>query len=279
MLPSGADAGRSMQTGEGSGLMRVATYQRSIRASIERVWENVFDWEHLPWLHRDSFCGLEHVESGPWGWRVHVGLPPADRSRRISLELLVEAEASRYVTRTIGGLGKGTEIWTRLSATDEETTDIEVEFLLPDVKPEQVDALGAAMTTLYTKLWDEDELMMMRRTQLLATGVADGEKSMCLGTAAEVRTRTPFEVELGGRSYRVLELDGELLAHTTVCPHLLGPLGDAEVRDGRVVCPWHGYEFDLRTGRSCDGRSLRLRPRPKLEIDPDSTRVTLSLPP
>ena len=34
------------------GLTSVATYRRRIGASLERVWENVHDWEHLPWLHR-----------------------------------------------------------------------------------------------------------------------------------------------------------------------------------------------------------------------------------
>jgi hypothetical protein len=28
----------------------VATYERTVRASLDRVRENVLDWEHLPWL-------------------------------------------------------------------------------------------------------------------------------------------------------------------------------------------------------------------------------------
>jgi nitrite reductase/ring-hydroxylating ferredoxin subunit len=35
-----------------------------------------------------------------------------------------------------------------------------------------------------------------------------------------------------------------------VCPHFGGPLDDAPVDDrGIVTCPWHGYRFDVRTGR------------------------------
>ena len=37
-------------------LISVAVYRRRIGASLERVWENVRDWEHLPWLHRQSFA-------------------------------------------------------------------------------------------------------------------------------------------------------------------------------------------------------------------------------
>jgi nitrite reductase/ring-hydroxylating ferredoxin subunit len=52
-----------------------------------------------------------------------------------------------------------------------------------------------------------------------------------------------------------------------VCPHRLGPLGDAPVEGGSVVCPWHGYRFDLRRGGCADGRRLRLAPPPRIEID------------
>ncbi len=37
----------------------VGFYRRTIRASLSRVWENVLDWEHLPWLHRSSFSDIK----------------------------------------------------------------------------------------------------------------------------------------------------------------------------------------------------------------------------
>jgi nitrite reductase/ring-hydroxylating ferredoxin subunit len=36
------------------------------------------------------------------------------------------------------------------------------------------------------------------------------------------------------------------------CPHAGGPLDQGSVVDGFVVCPWHGREYDLVTGR-CEG--------------------------
>lgn len=32
------------------------------------------------------------------------------------------------------------------------------------------------------------------------------------------------------------------------CPHEGGPLGDGLLRDDRVMCPWHGFGFDVATG-------------------------------
>jgi nitrite reductase/ring-hydroxylating ferredoxin subunit len=236
----------------------VATYRRSIAASVERVWENVLDWEHLPWLHSGSFQAIERIDSGTWGWRVNLDLPPADSGRRIAIELLVESEHSRYVARTTAGVGAGTEIWTRVIPVDATRTDIEVEFHLPGVSSSQADGLGSAYTTLYTRLWDEDEEMMIRRSEQLARRERPGAPTRVdLGPIDEVRARAPFEVDLGGQEFRVVMLGDAVVAHATVCPHSLGPLGDTAVEDGQISCPWHGYRFDLPSGR-CSGRGLRV---------------------
>jgi len=41
------------------------------------------------------------------------------------------------------------------------------------------------------------------------------------------------------------------LAHS--CSHLGGPLSEGTLKDGRVVCPWHGSEFALKDGRVLNG--------------------------
>ena len=85
-----------MQAGSAKPLTRVAVYQRTVGASAERVWENVHDWAHLPWLHGSSFSSIECLDSGPWGWRARVGLEPAG-AHEILLELVLDDAASRYV--------------------------------------------------------------------------------------------------------------------------------------------------------------------------------------
>jgi nitrite reductase/ring-hydroxylating ferredoxin subunit len=255
-------------------LTSVAVYRREVRASLDRVWENVLDWEHLPWLHRQSFRSIECLDAGSEGWRARVGL--TQPGQEILLEVRLERPALRYLARTLEGPGRGTEIWTRLAPSTPDRTRIEVEFLLPGLRPEQRDALGLAYLQLYALLWDQDESMMERRSQRLAARpAAERSGPLSLGPLAALRARLPLTVELAGRGFRVLEADGELLAHATECPHRLGPLEDAACEDGSLRCPWHGYRFDLRTGRSADGRRLRLAPAPRVVIDPESSEVTL----
>lgn len=82
-------------------------------------------------------------------------------------------------------------------------------------------------------------------------------------------------VEIDGRGIVVFNIKGELFALSDKCPHkgaslsnglLTGLVKSCEpghhelTRAGEIVrCPWHQWEFDVRTGRSyCDPRRLRL---------------------
>jgi len=247
----------------------VARYTRRIGAGIERVWENVRDWEHLPWLHRASFRSIALEDEGERGWRARLGLA---NGREIRLELAIEG--ARYVSRTLEGDGAGSEIWTSLREIDDAHTDIEVAFLVPGVSADAAVKLGPAYVQLYTRLWDEDESMMQRRAALLArraelfAPLPTDAESVDLGPAAHVRA--PLDVEFAGRPYRVARRGDALVAYSRVCPHWLGPLADAAEADGALACPWHGYRFDLTGGRGCGEHTrLRLLPAPRVEIGAD----------
>jgi nitrite reductase/ring-hydroxylating ferredoxin subunit len=85
----------------------------------------------------------------------------------------------------------------------------------------------------------------------------------------------PLVVDFGGEPYRIVSIEGRLLAHATVCPHRLGPLADAAVEGSSVRCPWHGYRFDLASGVCSEDPRLRLAPAPRVEVDPVSGVVSL----
>jgi nitrite reductase/ring-hydroxylating ferredoxin subunit len=42
---------------------------------------------------------------------------------------------------------------------------------------------------------------------------------------------------------------GRFYACAALCPHDDGPLVDGWLEGDFAICPWHGYDFDLRTGR------------------------------
>lgn len=86
-------------------------------------------------------------------------------------------------------------------------------------------------------------------------------------------------VDVGGRSIGVFNVGGTYHAVRNLCPHQQAPLCEGPVMDttlpsapgayvfgleGRVLrCPWHGWEFDLVTGRSLfDPHACRVRSYP-----------------
>jgi nitrite reductase/ring-hydroxylating ferredoxin subunit len=249
----------------------IAVYRRSIQASLARVWENVLDWEHLPWLHAASFTGVDLVERSAEHWRTWVTLPgdnPEDRRALIDVRL---ARPDRhYWTRTLEGAGAGTGIKTALTETAPHVTDIAVAFDIPDVPIERAPRIGAAYVDLYARLWDEDEAMMRRRQRTLDGGAPSARAAhppLRLGPLAVVRARLPWTLVVGERTLRLIDVAGTIVAHDTVCPHLGGPLDAGTLADGIVTCPWHGYRFDVTSGASIDGRRLCLAPAPQVVVD------------
>ena len=94
-------------------------------------------------------------------------------------------------------------------------------------------------------------------------------------------------VEIAGRSIGVFNVDGRFYAVKNSCPHQGGQLclgrtvglataarpGEiAYTREGEILrCPWHGWEFDLATGRSvCDPNRTRVKSYPvEIETAPE----------
>jgi nitrite reductase/ring-hydroxylating ferredoxin subunit len=251
-------------------LTRAAVYEREVSASLQRVWENVHDWEHLPWLHAQAFCGIELLDSGPWGWRARVQLAPRELDRQLVIELRCEEEAPTYHTRTLEGPGAGSDTRTTLTARGDRT-HVRVEFWVPRDEPAHLDALGAALAALYTGLWDQDEAMMRRRQSVLdgqlgSPAPLPSHAPVPLGPLALLEAELPMSIAVEGQHICVREHQGQLVAHATLCPHRGGPLEEAEIHEGFLVCPWHGYRFSLRDGRNPDGRPCSLPHAPRVEI-------------
>lgn len=68
---------------------------------------------------------------------------------------------------------------------------------------------------------------------------------------------TVLDVTANGRSLCVANFEGKICVLDGTCPHEGGPLGEGSLEDGRVVCPWHAYAFDVHTGEAEGEPSLK----------------------
>jgi nitrite reductase (NADH) small subunit len=70
------------------------------------------------------------------------------------------------------------------------------------------------------------------------------------------------ELEVQGTSLCLARLGGEFAALDNWCPHRQGPLGQGWIEGNAVVCPWHSWAFNLKTGEAEYPASERVRSFP-----------------
>lgn len=65
---------------------------------------------------------------------------------------------------------------------------------------------------------------------------------------SEIPADTGKLVQVNGKEIALFLVEGKVHAIFALCPHQGGPLDEGGITDGMVTCPWHGWEFDVRTG-------------------------------
>jgi nitrite reductase (NADH) small subunit len=76
------------------------------------------------------------------------------------------------------------------------------------------------------------------------------------------------------RVIALFNVDGEFFAIDGVCQHQGGPLGEGELTGCIVSCPWHGWQFDVRTGQHQFSKSMK-QPRFETKIEEGSVWVEI----
>lgn len=120
-------------------------------------------------------------------------------------------------------------------------------------------------------------------------------REVSLGRFDDLKTRGRMVVEIDGVEIGVFFVGSDVRAYLNICPHMGGPacqgkmmprtleavsdtgrsLGLAFSKDEHhIVCPWHGYEFDVMTGCHPFDPRVRLTPVP-VRIADSEVRVTL----
>src|SRR5215472_9182055 len=176
----------------------LGTYRRELPVSLERLYENAIDWEHLPYLHRSSFSRIERIESGEWGFRARVWTHPFEEQRGlVVIELKLDRDCRRWITRTLAGSGTGTEIWTHAFSLAERTTLVVVDFFVPDTAETAAVRLRDYYQRLYARLYDEDVGMMtLRQNEIdrIRAGQPSGKTTpQVIGGIADLLARLPLE--------------------------------------------------------------------------------------
>jgi nitrite reductase (NADH) small subunit len=108
----------------------------------------------------------------------------------------------------------------------------------------------------------------------VSAGGSTTERAVAL-PLAELPPGTSTTVKAFGTTVAVFNVEGQVFALSNHCPHHGGPLCHGRIsgavlpsqpyeyrygREGRVLtCPWHGWEFDIESGRTIFDPSVRVK--------------------
>ena len=65
----------------------------------------------------------------------------------------------------------------------------------------------------------------------------------------EIPAGTIREFQVDGRTLAISNVDGKFYAIDNTCLHRGGPLGQGTVAGKVVTCPWHGWQYDVTSGK------------------------------
>ena len=81
-------------------------------------------------------------------------------------------------------------------------------------------------------------------------------------TVAQVDDVPPGEVRMvkaGEEEIALAHCDAGFYATQQHCLHMQGPLGDGHLEGCVLTCPWHGWQYDVRTGENEFDQAIALR--------------------
>ena len=71
-----------------------------------------------------------------------------------------------------------------------------------------------------------------------------------VASIGEIPAGSIREVQVGGQAIALANVAGTVYATSGTCLHRGGPLGEGQLEGKVVTCPWHGWQFDVTTGKA-----------------------------
>jgi nitrite reductase/ring-hydroxylating ferredoxin subunit len=97
-----------------------------------------------------------------------------------------------------------------------------------------------------------------------------------VATIDEIPPGTGKTVEVHGIWIALFNVGGSFYAVDNTCPHAGGPLGEGHLTGDAVECPWHGWQFNVRTGERTGNPNFTVACCP---VRVEGHEVQVALPP
>ena len=93
-----------------------------------------------------------------------------------------------------------------------------------------------------------------------------------VASLADLKPGKAMTVSVNGVEIALYNVGGKIYATDNTCVHQGGPLGEGVLVGEIVSCPWHMWEYNVRTGENVGNSSIKLTTYP-VEIEGDDIKV------
>jgi nitrite reductase (NADH) small subunit len=101
-----------------------------------------------------------------------------------------------------------------------------------------------------------------------------GTQTCDIGALADFPVGRVREIIADGHVLAVARIGDEVFALDGLCPHQGGPLGQGKLVGEVVICPWHQFSFEMRTGFCTSSRGLAQK---RFEVRLEGDRVIVQI--
>jgi nitrite reductase/ring-hydroxylating ferredoxin subunit len=101
-------------------------------------------------------------------------------------------------------------------------------------------------------------------------------KFITVAKTQDVLPGTGRTVEVQGVWIALFNVDGSFFAVDNTCPHAGGPIGEGSLSGDVVTCPWHGWQFNVRTGERAGNPNFTVACCP---VRVEGEQIQIALPP
>jgi 3-phenylpropionate/trans-cinnamate dioxygenase ferredoxin component len=91
----------------------------------------------------------------------------------------------------------------------------------------------------------------------------------------EIRPGEGKLIEVEGYEIALFNCDGSYYAIDNTCTHQGGPLCEGDLEGDKVICPWHGAEFDVKSGNVLAPPAEASVKSYRVEVDGDSIKIEI----
>jgi nitrite reductase/ring-hydroxylating ferredoxin subunit len=250
-------------------------YTKVIPYPFEVVLDQYFDYEHIAHVHPQTLGEYVLVEQSADRIVYDQRWPPdCFGRRRVSRVVQTFQPPGEMWFEFVSGRHRGTRVHSVLCPQGPET-EVRETYYLPGLPnwPVLRWLIRPLVLRQVDRIWDED----------LQVGVCIGgwpgtpgrqpeaavpawkrplrPGSCRLGRVEQFPWNTPVAADTSAGRLLIVRTGTGICALHAYCPHTGGPLALGTVREGCIVCPWHGARFDVVSGAARGGPTTCALPK------------------